>query len=130
MGTRHKCIICGTHASKDGKGRSIVEKHHICYKPEAVIPLCRVCHHIITRYERGSSEDWDSNAEKVIEAYSKIKPGSYIITGSEVLSIRVTSDLGARIRKRAWSKGQTMSEYLTACIQYIEKHIPNEKKEV
>ena len=49
---------------------------------------------------------------------------------TKVISVRVPHTVYSIMKERAGSKGQTMSEYLTACIQYIEKHIPNEKKEV
>ena len=41
------CILCG-YTNPDA-----MEKHHISYEPVIIIPLCRNCHRIITKYERG-----------------------------------------------------------------------------
>ena len=114
-----RCIICG---ARDTKGnRSVIERHHISYHPEAVILLCRPCHQVITRYERGSTEYWDEKSMDIISVYNKINPTDYINYGGEVISARIPVELAVALRNRAKAKNQTLSEYLTTCIQYIIK---------
>ena len=114
------CIVCGAKKAK-GK-RSNIERHHISRHPEAVILLCCDCHRVITNYERGEEWERTEQEDKIIAVYNGISPSAYTSQDSEVVSLRISTDVYNILNKLSTGKKMNVSAFVKWKIEeYISK---------